>query len=164
MQLLGVLSLRETPREECSQRKPQENVSASFMGNKDMVALSARLGSPHAQRGFQPLGPNPPPWSLISPRELVLCLLVNRPPFPFLGKLRAFPRNRAGVVVRRGKGKNVYLLSKFSIYKWQKALCLVKQLHKFIQRVHQLSQHYERYLSAQCSKASLVTPTIFLGY
>lgn len=164
MQLLGVLSLRETPREECSQRKPQENVSASFMGNKDMVALSARLGSPHAQRGFQPLSPNPPPWSLISPRELVLCLLVNRPPFPFLGKLRAFPRNRAGVVVRRGKGKNVYLLSKFSIYKWQKALCLVKQLHKFIQRVHQLSQHYERYLSAQCSKASLVTPTIFLGY
>lgn len=57
VQLLGVLSLRETQREECSQRKPHENVSVSFMGNKGTVALGARLGSPHAQRGFDHTAP-----------------------------------------------------------------------------------------------------------
>lgn len=40
-------------------------------------------------------------------------------------------------------GETVYFLSKIIIYKWQKAICLIKQLHKFIQHVRPFSQYSE---------------------
>lgn len=43
----------------------------------------------------------------------------------------------------RQKRKSVYFFNKIIIYKWQKAICLVKQLHKFIHHDYPFSQNSE---------------------
>lgn len=50
--------------------------------------------------------------------------------------------NRSGS--EEGKWENVYLVSKIIVYKWQKGICSVKPLRKFIQNIHAFSQYSEQ--------------------
>lgn len=115
--------------------------------------------------GFQPSWPHL--HAMLVNVTIGICrLLWTEPIRPSHGRATAQEQGRSGNDgSAQGKWGECLLCSKMIIYKWQKAICLIKQLHKFIQHVHPV-QSILWVITAytQCSKVSLHTQIIFQGY